>query len=307
MSRILTFSVKEISEWLEERRLNQFDSNFLVTGGTGLGKSTIIWRIFRKFKDKGFRPMKHMVYDRINTIKILKNNKLSYCWNDELISSAYRREHWNSEQIELIKVLTKYRCNFNIFAGALPVFFTLDKELLKLFSMNIDVIRRGEAVIHMRKEGRRYSDDPWDVKYNAKLEDSWSKKVQGNPNFNIPYHKYSTFVGYLFFKDLTPKQRARYEHIRDIKKNKIEQEKEEELNNTKPFYDKIYQLAIDKKLTDDNLKIICDLNNKSLTAVKTRLNQMLRNSGVSERMKNLIQRPIEFNQNQEILSKLANF
>jgi hypothetical protein len=306
MSNIIIFTVKELSEWLEERRLNQFDSNFLVTGGTGLGKSTIIWKLLRKFKDKGYRPMKHQIYDRESTISLLRDNKLSYCWNDELISAAYRREHWDREQIELIKTLTKYRCNFNIFAGALPVFFTLDKELLKLFSLNIDVIRRGESVVHMRREGRRYNDDPWDVKYNAKLEDGWSKSLQKNPNFKIPYHKYSTFVGYLFFKDLTPKQRARYEYIRDLKKNRIEQAKNEENESVKPFYDKLYIYTINKQLNEETLRIICDISNKNIVAVKCRLNQMLRNTNHSERVRTLVQKPLIINEsNKEILNELV--
>ena len=205
----------------------------------------------------------------------------------------------------MIKVLTKYRCNFNIFAGALPVFFTLDKELLKLFAVNFDVIRRGEAVIHMRKEGRRYSDDPWDVKYNAKLEDSWSKKLQANPNFKIPYHKYSTFVGYVFYKDMTPKQRERYEHIRDNKKALIEQAKEIDNNDNKTFYDKLYELTVNKQIDAKTLDIVCNVTNKNIVAVKTRLNQMLRNSGAKERMKHLIQRPISIPaNNQELLNQL---
>jgi len=305
MSRIIVFTVKELAEWFDARRKNQFDCNFLVTGGTGLGKSTCIWRLFNKFKYDGYRPMKHMVFDRESTINLLRDNKMSYCWNDELISAGYRREHWDSEQIELIKVLTKYRCNFNIFGGALPVFFTLDKELLKLFCMNIDVIRRGEAVIHMRKEGRRYNDDPWDVKYNAKLEDTWSKRLQMNPNFKIPYHKYSTFAGYLFFKDLKPKQRVRYEYIRDLKKNRIEQAKLKEKDNSKSFYDKLLELTLAKQLDANSLSIVCEVSNKNIVNVKTRLNQMLRSNGTKDRVKNLIQKPILIqDSNKDILKEL---
>ena len=82
MSKIVVFTLKELAEWFEARRMNQFDCNFLVTGGTGLGKSTLIYKLLRKFKDRGFKQSKHQIYDRESTINLLKNNKFSFCWND---------------------------------------------------------------------------------------------------------------------------------------------------------------------------------------------------------------------------------
>ncbi len=305
MARIIVWTIGELVEMFEARRKNQFDVNVIVTGNTGKGKSSLILKFLLRFK--GFNQNKHQIYSREDNIKLLRDQTFSFCWNDELIGAGYRREHWNNLQIELIKVLTQYRCNWNVFAGALPVFFTLDKEMLKLFSMNIEITKRGEAIVHMRKEGRRYSDDPWDVKHNAKLEESWSKKAQTNPNFKIPYHKYSTYVGHLYWNDITEKQRKKYEEVRDRKKKEIAENKNAEEVQSKPFYDKLLEMILSKELDHKSLMNICLINNRNITAVRTHLNQLLRNKGVKERVKDLIITPYQVNNNNQEVSKDLEF
>lgn len=281
------WSLKELAELFNNRRKNEFDVNLLVTGGTGMGKSSIILKLLKRFK--GFKQKKHQVYSRPDTIKLLRDQKFSFCWNDELITSGFKRTHYEKEQIDLIGTLTKYRCNFNIFAAALPVFFTLDKELIKLFSINIDIIRRGIGVIHMRKEGRRYSDDPWDTKYNAKLEEKWSKRLEKNPNFKIPYHKYSTFVGYVYFNKPTEKQKIIYEKIRDEKKAVLDRMREEEnADEKKDFYEHLLDRLRQGKISKEILQEICLSNNKKYYTVTAGINKILCNNGEKERVKDLL-------------------
>ena len=296
----LIWSIKELTEMFKARVKNEFDNNCLVTGWTGLGKSTIILKILLRMK--GFRQKKHQVYSRKDTIHLLQNQKFSFCWNDELISSGFKRQHYEKEQIDLIATLTKYRCNFNMFFGALPVFFTLDKELLKLFAINIDVIGRGKVVIHMRLTGRRYSDDPWDTKINAKLEEKFSAARLKNPDFIIPYHKYTTFVGYLFFNDSTPKQKAIYEKIREDKKAEIEKEKDiENSPETLTFYEKLFSMLINGEISLEQLKNICILNNKNIVYVRIRLNKLLKKRGNIKRVKDLLQIPLNISKRNENL------
>lgn len=275
------WSLKELADLSKQRIENRFDANIIVTGGTGVGKSSFLWKFFHKFND--FKVEDKLTYSREETIKLIRDYKKSYCWNDEMISSGNKRKFYEVEQIELIEVLTKYRCNYNIFAGAVPVFFTLDKELLKLFGMHINLVSRGIAVLHLPKEGRMFSDDPWDVKINAKLEEKWSKLRQKNPDFKIPYHKYTTFAGYIFFNPMTKKQEDYYEYLRDKKKGLLGKENEENSKDSKPdFYEKILEMLLEKKLDDVELQKMCVLNGKKYSNVKTHLNQLLKDKGKTE-------------------------
>jgi len=302
----IVWTIKELVEMITARIENQFDSNVLVTGGTGLGKSSLINKILLRFD--GFNQKKHQVYARNDIIDLLSNQKKSFCWADELISSGFKRTHYDVEQIDLIETLTQYRCNFNVFCGALPVFFTLDKEMLKQFAINIDVIRRGVAVIHMRRQGRRYTDDPWDTRVNAKLEEKWSSNTMKNPNFRIPYHKYTTFVGYLYFEPLTAKQQEIYEQVRDSKKAELRNAKEpEQLGG---FYDRLLDILFKKELTQEGLDQICLVNGKDVTATRNRLNQLIKSRGGKERLKDLLVVPNKYkdvdNVNQDILEQLKD-
>ena len=56
--------------------------NILVTGGTGLGKSTFLNKLFKKFKE--FKQKKHQVYSRRDTIDLLESQ-----WDD--LEDFYRK------------------------------------------------------------------------------------------------------------------------------------------------------------------------------------------------------------------------
>ena len=303
MAKQISWTISDLVKMFDDRRRNEYDCILLVTGLTGKGKSTLILKFLSRFK--GFQMRKHLVYSREDTINLLRDQKFSFCWNDELIASGYKREHWNNLQIQLIKILTQYRCNWNIFAAALPVFFTADKEMLKQFSINIDVIGRGEGIIHMRRNGRRYNDDPWDTKYNAKLEDSWSKMKQRNPNFKIPYWKYTTYVGHLYWNDITKNQREIYESTRDRKKAKISNAEDSQEKRERPFYESLYAILLRKELDEKALINICEINNKKIANARAMLNKLLRDSGRTERVNDLlIAPPMHRNENREIIQEL---
>lgn len=287
MIKPVVWSMKELAEMTKQRILNKFDSNIAVTGDTGIGKSTFCFKFFYKFPD--FKIEDQLIYKRSEMIDLIKNYNFSYCWNDEFISSGYKRSFFDQEQIELIKVLTKYRNNFNIVAGAVPIFFTLDKELLKLFGMHINIIERGIAVVHLPREGRMYTDDIWDVKINSKLEEKWSNKKMKNPNFKIPYHRYTTFAGYIYFGALTEKQEKYYDYLKSKKRDEGERlAKEEGKQSKENFYEKVLRMVKEKKLDEDGLFNLCQFHDKKLSSVKVNLNRMLKDEGSKLTLKNLL-------------------
>lgn len=271
----VVWSVVELAEATKKRIENKYDSNILVTGLTGKGKSSFLFKFFNKFPD--FKIEDKLTYDREELIHLLRDFQKSYAWHDELISAGNKRKFYDTEQIELIQVLTQYRSNLNIFGGAVPIFFSLDKELLKLIGLHINIIDRGVGVVHLPREGRMYNDDPWDVKINSKLEEKWSAKRQKNPNFKIPYQKYTTFAGYVRFGKMTDKQEEYYEELKRSKRHEsdgtIKEEPREDFNK------KVLNMIKEKKLDEEGLLQLCLFEGKKLSSIKITLRTMLKDEG----------------------------
>lgn len=298
----IVWSIKEIVQILMDRQKNAFDGNILVSGDRGNGKSTIISKIFYRFPT--FNPWKHQVYSREEVIKLLRNEKYGLCFDDEAINSGYKRDFQNKSQQELIKMVTMYRDNFNIYASAIPNFFSLDKDLRDLIFIHLHVIERGIAVVHMPLQGRLYSQDRWDTKNNSKIEQSWNKRMMKNPNFKPPYYRLSTFRGYLLFKDLTPKQKALYLDVKATKRRELYGE-EDVVEEKLSFNDRVYKLLLERKLTKDGLQQLCLLEGKKYSAVSTSLNRMLTDDGIQETLTDFLQsKKNRVYHNKKVLDKL---
>ncbi len=271
----IIFSIKDILTIINQRRENEFDSNLAVSGDRGNGKSTLIGKIF--FRLPTFGIWKELVYNRKDIQDILKFNRKKQCWDDEAINSGYKRDFQQTGQKEQIKILTNYRDNLNFFASAIPNFFSLDKDLRDLYFIHLHVIERGIAVVHMPLQGRLYSQDRWDAKYNAKVEESWSKKMQSNPNFKPPYHRLTTFRGYLFYNDMTKKQKELYKRVKRTKRGDVFEADEGKIELS--LIQKLYKSLIEKKLSKDGLMQICLMEGKKYSSVTSQLNIMLKDNG----------------------------
>ena len=280
MRKVIVFSVKDIVDVLKSRQENEFDANFGIAGDRGDGKSTLASKIFYKFGK--FNPWKHQVYNQQDVIKLLTSQLRGKCFDDEAINSGYKRNFQDKGQQRLIKILTNYRDNFNIHGSALPNFFSLDKDLRDLIFMLLHVIERGIAVVHLPLQGRMYSQDKWDAKVNAKIEQSWQNKIKHNVNFKIPYHKLSTFAGYLYFTDLTEKQKKLYKEVKRVKR--ADEYQEEGENKEQSFLEKVYNQLVERKLTKDFLMQLCLMEGKKYSNVCSSINVMLKDRGVKERM-----------------------
>lgn len=285
--KALRWSVSNIADILKQRQVNEFDGNIAVSGDRGNGKSTIICKIF--YKLGGFKPKKHQVYSREKIIHLLKYSQFGKCMDDEAINSGYKRDFQNKGQQELIKILNAYRDNYNIYASAIPNFFSLDKDLRDLYFLHLHVIERGIAILHMPLQGRLYSQDRWDSKHNAKIEEKWSKRYQKDPNFKPAYHKLSTFRGYLFFNDLTKKQRELYKDVKKIERDKAFLTDKEKLDDKElSWIQKVYNMLMTGKLTKDGLLQACLVENKKYSVINSTLNQMLTDNGEKQTLMNYL-------------------
>lgn len=299
----IKFSIKDIVEILKARQKNEFDGNIVVSGNRGDGKSTLISKIFFRFD--GFNSWKHQVYSRDDVINLLKNQKYGLCWDDEAVNSGYKRDFQNKGQQELIKMVTMYRDNFNVYASAIPSFFSLDRDLRDLVFLHIHVIERGIAIIHMPLQGRLYSQDRWDTKNNAKIEQRWVNRSKKNPDFKPPFYKLSTFKGYLFFNDLTDKQKELYLKVKKSKRDLLYNSDEPEVK--KDFNTKVYELLLDGKLSKHGLQQLCLFEGKKYSSVITTLNIALKDNGNPNTVSHFLIKPsIKSFRNNDLLHKLSN-
>lgn len=269
---------------MRQRQLNEFDCNFGVSGKRGDGKSTLLFKIFNSFKHDGFKQEKHQEYSQKKIMDLLQQY-MSFVWDDEAINSGYKRDFQKTGQKNLIKMVTTYRDNFNIYGSAVPFFYSLDKDLRELMFMHIHIIERGVAVIFIPLRDQIHSQDPWDTARNKKIEESENKRLERDPNLRFRYHRFTTFAGYLYFGPMTPKQKKRYNDIKKAKRHQASKElgiigSDEE---KKSLADTIYEMLIDGKLSRDGLVQICFANGRKFSTIQAQLNNMLTDKGISDK------------------------
>jgi len=267
-SNKIVWSIKELTTVLRQRQLNKFDCN-----------STVLFKIFNSFKE--FDQQKQQVYSQKEVIDLLAKNMFGFCWDDEAINSGYKRNFQQAGQKTLVQIITNYRDNYNIYASALPFFYSLDKDLRELIFMHIHIIERGLAVILLPLTDQIHSQDPWDTMNNIKIEQKEYKRMKLGPNNKFRYYKLSTFAGYVYFGDMTDKQREIYDKIKKEKRNR-NFEKSGVLNsNTEsvPWRVKVYKLLLEGKLTKNGLIQSCLLEGEKYTNIISSLNQMLKDNG----------------------------
>jgi hypothetical protein len=308
----VVWHLKDIVYILKERQKNQFDGNVVVSGDRGNGKSTLLYKLFLHFNK--FNPKKHQVYGRDDVIHLLKDQKFGICFDDEAVNSGYKRDFHSKAQQELIKIITTYRDNYNIYGSAIPNFFSLDKDLRDLTFLHLFVVERGIAVVHFPLQSLMYSQDRWDAKNNAKIESGWSWKIKSNPRFQVPFHKLSTFKGYLFFGDLTQQQRELYLQIKREKReeatNKLLDEALPENEKRGSFEKRVINLLVAGKMTEEGLLQACMMEDKKMSNVKRRLNEMLKDIGEKRSLSellNLQKTQVEEQKKEAIKSFIPNF
>lgn len=275
------WSVKEITECLRERQTQKFDANIGVSGLRGNGKSTFLFKIFNSFLKQGFRPMKHQVYSQEDVTKLLSAQKFGFCWDDEAINSGYKRDFAKVGQIELIKVITNYRDNFNIYGSAIPFFYNLDKALRELIFMHVHIVQRGVGVILLPLDGQIHSQDPWDTMTNKKIEAQENLRLMKNAESKFRYQRLTTFAGFVYFGPMTARQEERYKKIKDMKRKTefggLGKEK------PKTFLEKMYTMLVDGRLTREGMMQACYIEGAKYTSACKSLNAMLNDNGIVEK------------------------
>ena len=301
----IIWTLKELITCLRQRQLNKYDVYIGVSGKRGDGKSTMLFKIFNSFKKYGFNPEKHQEYSREKIISLLANQQFGFCWDDEAINSGYKRDFQIKGQKDMIKIITNYRDNFNICGSAIPFFYSLDRDLRELIFLHIHIAERGIAVLLMPLEASIHATDPWDTKNNIKIEQQENKRIKENPNLRFRYHRFTTFVGYLYFGSMTPKQERKYLEIK--KRKRSLSLNVEGIEEKLDFNQKTYNALIEGKVTQEALQGACFIEGKKYSSVTTMLNIMLRDNGVGKTVGDFLikkQRKVLLNKNKGQIDEL---
>lgn len=313
MTRFVKFKIKDIAKICKTRQLNELDAIIVISGSRGVGKSTCAWKIGKsKYFKKVFRPTRDILYSRNDIMHMMEKTKNGFFIDDESIRSAYKRNFQETDQKVWVQMLNMYRNNFNVVCLCIPQFFSLDKDLRNLCKIHIHVIERGKAVVHVAREDVLYSDDPWDIAYNKKIEESWAKKMKANPKFKPRYNRLTTFVGFLEFKKLSEKAKKQYEDIKEKKRKKVyDEEMSQEggnkvLRHNTSAYDTLYKNLIEGKLTRQKLEDYCNLSGLKVTTVFTALSNRIRDNGVKDKLTVLLLKNKEALENKDGIPKDAH-
>lgn len=298
MVRITNYTIKDIVSIAKERINKDIENKDVInfwSGSRGSGKSTGALKFSFRFPQ--FNMKKHMVYSR-DDVKRLMELKDQVIQDDEAIRTGYSRNFYEPDQIKLIEVLNMNRYHNNIYSGCIPTFKDLDINLRNLCTTWIHVIKKGEAIVNVPWENP-FSKDKWDVDNNAKLIAHAINKQKKDPSYKIPWHRLSTFAGYLYFNSLTRNQYSQYEDIREFKRAALRDVEEVEAmdSKSKKFYDIMVEKLQKGMFSRQDLITIAISRNATYDGICNMLNKYLKVSGTSKRVSDFFKKDTQETRN----------
>lgn len=281
MGNYIVWTMKDIADMVKEMQIEKFDGIIAFCGKRGLSKSTGAYRLGKKLK---FRPKRDIVFTRDELIKALHSYD-RFIDGDEAINVGYKRDFQEVDQKDLIKILNMYRDHRNVLILCVPNFWDLDRDLRNMVKIRIDLIRRGFGIVHTQVK-TMYTNDPWDMKYNQKIEQGWAKKKRLFPR----YSHLSTFKGIIKFGALSEKDEIKYQKIKDEKRNNIRKKDSViQADEEQGFYQRIVTSLKEGKIHSKNeLEAIALVNNLSFKAMCNAINEKLRDERLGKTIKHLI-------------------
>lgn len=255
---------------------------------------------------------RHIIYDRKDLMVLLEELREGFIMDDEAITSGYKRNFADSDQKMLVQMLNMYRNHGNVYSLCIPSFYSLDKDLRDLIKIHIHVIERGLAVVHIAREDVLYSEDHWDIAYNKKIEETWALQKKKRVDWTPPYHKLTTFAGYLRYRKLPVTIEERYEHIKETKRKKIYETKVlnlpksiEELTDEK--IKRMVQLVKSGGVTLKEIEKFAHVEGLTLSTVNYKVNKFLKEDGILKSMKQMLKQSSidsRFEHNKRKLNKM---
>lgn len=284
--KLLIWTIKDIKEVIQSMTSakNKFDAIIFIEGKRGLGKSTLGYKILNGLKiEHPFKPKRDLVYSREDTLKHLATKENGCIFSDEMVNVAFKRDFYEQGQKDLLKAFDMYRDSRNVFIGCIPIFIDLDKKMQNLCKLRFSVIRRGVALVQMQLSSI-YSQDPWDIKNNQRIESRWSLKGTRNPR----YSQLTTVRGILRFGDLSPRQRKEYDSIKKEKRAHVFDKYRDQSLISDPdqlFINNLMNELKQGKITPKSFDVICRINAKKPDTIRRKINNILKENNDPKRWK----------------------
>jgi hypothetical protein len=216
------------------------DCTILVTGKTGVGKSTLVGKaLFQHFQNiENLRKPGEMMWVDGNYLvdpekfsARLARDKGNCLWLDEAIDAVSRR-NWNSKiNNSIINRKNKNRKNGIVSFILLPYEKEVDKNFIKHINIWIWVYERGEAQIFVAGNHRK-GGESLSVEKIIEREEKWWKENPGAKKCWPRIHP--EYVGNIAFNAFTKDEDTRYNRLVELHSStgKLSEE-EEELIKTK--------------------------------------------------------------------------
>lgn len=217
------FRIKREALWeaLKERQRIQKDAFVLVTGDTGVGKSSLVANICFKHGavednfilndgSKMFIPEENFIIDPEEFAYKMVTKQGQVIWLDEARRAANRRNWYNSIQKSIVDRKNTNRKLFNIYFLCMPYEKEFDTSLSAHLTLWIWVKRRGLAEVYCRTSGKK-GGSGLDIQGIIDREEKWFKE---NPKRNrcIPTI-HPEYIGNIAFAKMNKEIEGKYEKL----------------------------------------------------------------------------------------------
>jgi len=224
-------SLKQIGKIIKKRLGKAWDMNMCVSGFTGVGKSTIAVQLGPSIDPK-FDLEKNVLYIPKAEDVIPKFNSLNpgQCLLlDETTRAIHRHQWFNPLLQELTRHYDTERYKRIATLFCIPRFFNMSENFRNnRIILWLHVLDRGVASLNMRDD-QKYENDPWRQKENIKV---YQQQSGGTNILNMDVSrkiraesKGRNFVGIIYFDDLEPDIKERYERLKIESRKKMYAEK----------------------------------------------------------------------------------
>jgi len=228
----------------------------VCTGDPGEGKSCITAQLAKEVSKSTNTPFSYeqsMTYQRkelktwIDGDKDGNDQKPEYSTvlADELVSMFFKRNWYDSEQIDGIELLNKCRDRHLCIIGNIPNFWDLDSAIYSLVTFWIHVPVRGLAWV-FKKDHNPFAVDKWHRVANEK-----KFRKSGRP-YGLP-----GYVCELRYNDWSPEDKDHYYSVRNEKRKRTEGQRAKNVKyrDIKIQRDELIRFifSIDKELTNKAL------------------------------------------------------
>lgn len=233
-------SHKSLCEALRNRIKSNLDSTILISGPTGVGKSTLVgkfcFNFFQEFDNIKIEGEKmysdeNFIVDPDDYASKMITNKGNVLWLDEAIDSLSSK-NWNSKiNKTIISRKNKNRKRGIVSFILIPYETETDKAFLKHVTMWIYIRKRGISEIYVSSNSRK-GGHGLSVQRIIDREEKWFKENPGKKNVRPIVNP--EYIGNLYFGAFSKAEEKRYNEL--VEKHhatgKLSTEEQERMNPT---------------------------------------------------------------------------